>query len=110
MIKKWLDFIKEDNKVEYSIDYIDIKLNKLKELIDSFSKGHTILYEWKNEDNHEIIINFSYDDISCKYEIDIDNNMIIKVINNKVENIKYNNIEEAMDIIEKEISSILSVS
>jgi hypothetical protein len=109
MIKKWYEFIKESDS-KYPVDYIDVKLGELKELIDSFSDGHTILYEWKNKDNHQVVINFSYDDLSVKYEIDVDTGLIVKVFNNQVDNIEFDSLEEAMDIIEKEINSIMSIS
>jgi hypothetical protein len=85
-------------------------LGDLKELIDSFTEGHTILYEWQNKDNHQVVINFSYDDISSKYEIDFDNGLIVKVVNSEVENISFDTTEEALDIVEKEIHSVLSIS
>jgi hypothetical protein len=69
MIKKWNQFIREF--VENSDNTIDIKMTELKELIDSVGDDHNLLYEWKNKDNHEVIINFNWDSLSIRYEFNV---------------------------------------
>jgi hypothetical protein len=109
MIKKWNEFIREF--VENSDNIIDIKMTELKELIDSVSEGHNLLYEWKNKDNHEIIINFNWDDLSIRYEFNVDDMFISKIANEKIDFQKsIDSIDEALDIIEKDIHNIIGIS
>lgn len=109
MIKKWNEFIREF--VENSDNIIDIKMTELKELIDSVSDGHNLLYEWENKDNHEIIINFNWDDLSIRYEFNIDDMFISKIANEKIDFQKsIDSIDEALDIIEKDIHNIIGIS
>lgn len=109
MIKKWNEFIREF--VENSDNIIDIKMTELKELIDSVSEGHNLLYEWENKDNHEIIINFNWDDLSIRYEFNIDDMFIIKIANEQIDfEESVGSIDEALDIIEKDIHNIIGIS
>lgn len=109
MIKKWNEFIREF--VENSENIIDIKMTELKELIDSVSGGHNLLYEWENKDNHEVIINFNWDELSIRYEFNIDNMSIFKVVNEQIDfQESVDSIDEALDIIEKDIHNIIGIS
>lgn len=109
MIKKWNQFIREF--VENSDNTIDIKMTELKELIDSVGDGHNLLYEWKNKDNHEVIINFNWDSLSIKYEFNVDNMSIVKVVNEQIDfQESVDSIDEALDIIEKDIHNIIGIS
>lgn len=109
MIKKWNQFIREF--VENSDNIIEIKMVELKELIDSVGDGHNLLYEWKNKDNHEVIINFNWDSLSIRYEFNVDNMSIVKVVNEQIDfQESVDSIDEALDIIEKDIHNIIGVS
>jgi hypothetical protein len=109
MIKKWNQFIREF--VENSDNTIDIKMTELKELIDSVGDGHNLLYEWKNKDNHEVIINFNWDSLSIRYEFNVDNMSIVKVVNEQIDfQESVDSIDEALDIIEKDIHNIIGIS
>ncbi len=109
MIKKWNKFIREF--IENSDSLIDAKMSEIKDLIDSVGGDHNLLYEWENKNNHEIIINFNWDDLSIRYEFSIDNMIIVKIVSEQVdfqENVE--SIDEALDIIEKDIHSIIGIS
>jgi hypothetical protein len=109
MIKKWNEFIREF--VENSDSLIDIKMTEIKELIDSVGGGHNLLYEWQNKNDHEIIINFNWDDLSIRYEFNIDNMNIIKIVSEQMDfQQDVDSIDEALDIIEKDIHNIIGIS
>lgn len=88
---------------------IDAKMTELKELIDSVDDG--LLYEWENKNDHEVIINFNFNNDSIKYELKLDEMYIIKIVNEEIdfqENIE--SVDEGLDIIEKDIHDILGIS
>lgn len=110
MIKRWNDFIREfvDN---YNNSIIDVKMTELKDLIDSFGSEDNLLYEWENDNDHEVIINFTYNDLSIKYEFSVDDMRISKITDDKVDFSEgVGSIDEALDIIEKDVHKILGVS
>lgn len=96
---------------KFDNDLIDAKMTELRELVDSFSEGHNLIYEWENKDDHQVLINFTMDENSIRYEFDIDDMFISKILNDEVvfnENVE--SIDEALDIIEKDIQDILGIS
>jgi hypothetical protein len=109
MIKRWEEFIREF--VENHDNIIDTKMTEIKELIDSVGGGHNLLYEWQNKNNHEIIINFNWDDLSIRYEFSIDNMSFTKIVGEQIDfQEDVNSIDEALDIIEKDIHNIIGIS
>jgi hypothetical protein len=98
--------------IENSDNIIDIKMTEIRDLIESISdEGHNLIYEWENKDNHELIINFSYDGLSVKYEFSIDDMSVTKIVNEAVDFTEgVESIDEGLDIIEKDIYMILGVS
>lgn len=111
MIKKWTDFIKEEFVSRSEGDIIDIKMREIKDLVDNASDGHHILYEWESKDDHQLLINFTIDDNSIRYEFDIDDLIITKVNNGNIEfqeNIQ--SVDEGLEIIEKDIQNILNIN
>lgn len=109
MIKSWNEFIREF--IENSDNVIDIKMQEIKDLIDSFSDGQNIIYEWKNKSDHQLEVAFSIGDLSIKYEFDIDQLEVTKIAGDSVDfKEAVESIDEGLDIIEKDIHSILGVS
>lgn len=103
-LKLFREFVENDG-------HLDAKMSELKDLIDSNSEGHNVIYEWKNKEDHELIINFLYDDDSIRYEFDIDNKLVIKVLNDVVEfEEEVSSIDEGLDLIEKDIYSFLGIN
>ena len=79
MIKKWSQFIREF--VEDSNSIVDAKMQELNDLINSISDsepGQNLIYEWENKNDHELIVNFTNNDVSIRYEFDIDDLYITK--------------------------------
>ncbi len=109
MIKRWNEFIREF--IENSDNLIDIKMQELKDLIEGVSDGQNIIYEWQNKDDHQLDVSFTVNDLSIKYEFDIDQLEITKVANDVVDFKEVvESIDEGLDMIEKDIHSILGIS
>ncbi len=107
MIKSWNQFIREF--VEDSPNVIDAKMTELKDLISNVSDDN-ILYEWENKNDHELVVSFTVNDLSIKYDFDIDDLNLTKTSGNEVEfRTPVNDVEEGLDIIEKDFYSILGV-
>jgi hypothetical protein len=109
MIKNWNQFIREF--IENSDNLIDAKMSELNDLVSNISDGTNIMYQWENKDNHELIINFLFNGISVRYELDIDGLNLSKFANDVLDfNESIESIDEALDIIEKDIHNILGIS
>lgn len=109
MIKKYNEFIREF--VETGSDSVlDAKMQEIKELVDSIG-GQAFMYEWENKNDHELFVNFTSNELVLRYEFDIDDLILKKIASNVVDfETKVNSIDEGLDIIEKDIHSILGVS
>jgi len=108
MIKKWNEFIREFVESE---NFIDAKMQELKDLVDGATDGNNIIYEWENKDDHELTVTFSTGDLSIRYDFDIDDLRVIKTAGNNIDfQTSVESIEEGLDIIEKDIQSILGIS
>lgn len=109
MIKKWDQFIREF--VENSGSIVDVKMQELKDLVDGMSDGQNMIYEWENKQDHQLSISFSTGELSIKYEFDIDDLMVTKTAGDTIDfQSKVESIDEGLDMIEKDIQSILGVS
>jgi hypothetical protein len=109
MIKKYNEFIREF--VETGSDSVlDAKMQEIKELVDSIG-GQAFMYEWENKNDHELFVNFTSNELVLRYEFDIDDLMLKKIASNVVDfETAVGSIDEGLDIIEKDIHSILGVS
>ena len=108
MIKKWNEFIREFVESE---SFIDAKMQELKDLVDGATDGNNIIYEWENKNDHELTVTFSTGELSIKYDFDIDDLHVTKTAGDKIDfqnNVE--SIEEGLEIIEKDIQSILGIS
>ena len=107
MIKKWNEFIREF--VE-STGLIDAKMQELKDLIDGMSDGQNLIYEWENKDDHQLLVNFTTGNLSLRYEFDIDDLHVTKIAGDTVDyKTNVESMEEGLDLIEKDIQSILGI-
>ena len=110
MVKSWQEFIKEEF-IENSDNVIDAKMEELSDLISNLSDGNNIMYQWESKENSELIINFLFNDLSIRYEFDIENLKLSKIVGENVDfNTKVSSIDEALDIIEKDVHNILGIS
>lgn len=108
MIKKWDQFIREFVEND---SIIDVKMQELKDLVDGMSDGQNIIYEWENKEDHQLSISFSTGELSIKYEFDIDDLMVTKTAGDTIDfDTKVESIDEGLDMIEKDIQSILGIS
>ena len=108
MIKKWDQFIREFVEND---SIIDVKMQELKDLVEGISDGQNFIYEWENKNDHQLLVNFSTGELSIRYEFDIDDLIITKVVGETVdftENVE--SIDEGLDMIEKDIQMILGIS
>lgn len=96
--------------IENSDNVIDAKMQELKDLIDGLS-DNSIIYEWENKSDHEIIVNFTKSELSIRYEFDIDQMYVAKFVGNTTDfHTDVDSIDEGLDIIEKDIQGILGIS
>jgi DNA-binding Lrp family transcriptional regulator len=108
MIKKFNEFIREF--VDNTDSVLDAKMQEIKELVDSIG-GQAFMYEWENKNDHELFVNFTNNELILRYEFDIDDLMLKKIASNVVDfETAVSSIDEGLDIIEKDIHSILGVS
>ena len=119
MIKKWNEYIKED--FDGSESLIDAKMQEINDLVNSIvqgqaqgqaqSKSQSLIYEWENKNDHDLIVNFTKDDLAIKYEFSIDNLYVTKYAGDVVDfETSVESIDEGLSIIEKDIQSILGIS
>ena len=119
MIKKWNEYIKED--FDGSESLIDAKMQEISDLVSSIaqsqsqgqaqSKSQSLIYEWENKNDHDLIVNFTKDDLAIKYEFSIDNLYVKKYAGDVVDFEKsVDSIDEGLDIIEKDIQYILDIN
>ena len=107
-IMKYLKVFEEF--IENSDNVIDVKMQELKDLIDGLS-DNSIIYQWENKSDHEIIVNFTKDDLSIRYEFDIDQMYVAKFVGDTTDfHTEVDSIDEGIDIIEKDIQGILGIS
>ena len=96
---------------KFDSDLIDAKMTELRELINEFSEGQNLIYEWENKDDHQILINFTTDEFSIRYEFDVDDMFVVKFLNDEeIFNEIVESIDEGLDIIDKDIHNILGIS
>jgi hypothetical protein len=104
-------FIKKFFEFKHNNSFIDSKLEEFEDLIKSFTDGRNLFYEWENRDDHEVIINFELDGDFYRYELDIDDLILTKVVGDEVIfSEEVIDLDEGLDIIEKDIHDILGVS
>ncbi len=108
MIKHFNQFIREFVEGD---NYIDAKMQELKDLINGATEGQNIIYEWENKNDHQLVVSFSTNDLSIKYDFDIDDLYLTKTAGENIDfSTSVESIDEGLDIIEKDIYSILDIS
>ena len=108
MIKKWNQFIREFVEND---SIIDVKMQELKDLVEGISSGQNFIYEWENKNDHQLLVNFSTGELSIRYEFDIDDLILTKVVGETIDFTEdVESIDEGLDMIEKDIQMILGVS
>ena len=109
MIKKWNQFINEN--VTNPDSYLDMRMQEIKDLLDNTENSETLIYEWENKDDHELFINFSANGMNIRYEFDIDDMKVTKIANDVLDyEEQVESMEAGVEMIEKDIHSILGIS
>lgn len=109
MIKNWSQFINEN--VVNPDSYIDLKMQEIKELIESVEDVGALIYEWENKNDHQLYVNFSINGLSIRYEFDIDRMHVTKTAGETLDfSEDVESVEEGVEIIEKDIHSIIGIS
>lgn len=89
---------------------IEGKLEELNDLITSETDSE-FSYQWEDDNNDKLIINFLLKDTAYRYEFNLHNMDLTKVVDNEIEFTKSVNDEnDGFDIIEKSIKKILKIS
>jgi len=108
MVKNWNQFIREF--IENSDNIIGVKMQEIKNLIDGVSDGQNIVYEWENKNDHQLLVNFTKDELSIRYEFDIDDLIIKKIVGDTIDfTNKVQSISAGLSTIEKDIHMVLSI-
>jgi hypothetical protein len=123
MIKKWNQFIREFVEDSNNIDsIINDRMDKLEMIISNIKESDPnkiLIYKYDNQNDSRVIVNFTYDDLSIKYDFDIDGKndvpgrplYLIKYAGDVIDfEYPVKTIVEGLDIIEKEIQMILNIS
>ena len=109
MIKNWNQFINEN--VTNPDSYLDMRMQEIKDLLDNTENSDTLIYEWENKDDHELFINFSANGMNIRYEFDIDDMKVTKIANDVLDyEEQVESMEAGVEMIEKDIHSILGIS
>jgi hypothetical protein len=109
MIKKWAEFIKEDLDMD-NTSYLDTKMQEIKDMLANIADGKTLIYEWENKNDHELSISFTTDELSIKYEFDIDDLTVSKVVGDTVDfTSDVESVDKGIEVIENDIHSILGI-
>ena len=109
MIKNWNQFITEN--VTNPDSYLDMRMQEIKDLLDNTENSETLIYEWENKDDHELFINFSANGMNVRYEFDIDDMKVTKIANDVLDyEEEVESMEAGVEMIEKDIHSILGIS
>jgi hypothetical protein len=96
--------------IEGSDNIIDAKMQELKDLIDGLS-DNSIIYQWENKSDHEVVVNFTANGLSIRYEFDIDQMYVAKFVGDITDfQTDVESIDEGLDIIEKDIQGVLGIS
>ena len=108
-IKRFEQFINEN--VNNPDSYLDSKMQEIKDMIGTIENGTSLIYDWENKNDHELYINFSKDDLSIRYEFDIDDLKLTKIAGGATDfQTAVDSMDAGINMIESDINSILGVN
>jgi len=103
-IRKFLEFVESDS-------FIDAKLEELEDMVKSFTEGKDLMYHWENKNDEAVVITFQFDGVAVKYDFDIDEGVLTKTSDDRVEfEEMVESEEEGLEMIEKDIQMMLGIS
>lgn len=107
-LNRYNQFIREF--IENSDNILDNKMVELKDLVNSISDGHNMIYEWENKNDHELVINFTINNLTITYQFDIDSLYVQKVVGGTVDfHETVESIEQGLGMIEKDIHMVMGI-
>ena len=108
-IKRFKQFVNEN--VNNPDSYLDSKMQEIKDMIGTIENGTSLIYDWENKNDHELYINFSKDDLSIRYEFDIDDLKLTKIAGGATDfQTAVDSMDAGINMIESDINSILGVN
>lgn len=108
MIKKWQEFL--ESAVVNPDSYLDMRMQEIKTLLDTMGND-TLIYEWENQNDHKLFINFSANGLSVRYEFDIDDMIITKLVGDVTDFTKdVDSMESGVAFIQKDINGLLGIA
>lgn len=107
MIKKWQEFLES---IVNPDSYLDMRMQEIKNLLDTLGND-TLIYEWENQDDHKLFINFSANGLAVRYEFDIDDMILTKIVGDVTDFTKdVESMESGAAMIQKDIHSLLGIA
>ena len=113
MVKNYRNFIIENYK-KNSNTYLSSKMSEIEDLISSESESDDseLIYNWEDNDGEYLVINFTINGVSYRYELDLNENnpyIVSKFMDDRIDfEEEISNEEEGLEMIEKDIYSIIS--
>jgi hypothetical protein len=109
MVKRFKQFVNEN--VNNPDSYLDSKMQEIKDMISAIDNSTSLIYDWENKNDHELYVNFSKDDLSIRYEFDIDDLKLTKIAGGVTDfQTSVDSIDAGINMIESDINSILGVN
>ncbi len=108
-IKRFKQFVNEN--VNNPDSYLDSKMQEIKDMIGTIENVTSLIYDWENKNDHELYVNFSKDDLSIRYEFDIDDLKLTKIAGGVMDfQTAVDSMDAGINMIESDINSILGVN
>ena len=106
-IRKFFEFVQNSTE---STSFINSKLEELEDMVVGFSEGRNLMYEWKNKNDHNIIITYQVNGLSTKFELDLVENTLRKAEDGEtVMKKNIDSVDNGLALIEKEIQKDLRI-
>jgi hypothetical protein len=107
MIKKWIDFIKEN--VVNPDSYIDIRMQEIRDLISNISTDYK--FSWENSNDEKLSIVFEINGMCVKYTFDILSMNLTKYVGESIDfDIDVSSIDDGINQIDIDIKSLIGIS
>jgi hypothetical protein len=109
MVKRFKQFVNEN--VNNPDSYLDSKMQEIKDMIAGIDSSTSLIYDWENKNDHELYVNFSKDELTIRYEFDIDDLKLTKIAGGVTDfQTAVDSIDAGINMIESDINSILGVN
>lgn len=104
-IKKFYEFVQGGGFV--GSDYVEERMEKIRDLVSKSVVGEFV-YKWSNTDDHHVVLDFVWQNVAVKYDLDVDDLFVEKTFGGKVDfKKKVDSLEDAMELIESDLKVIM---